>query len=58
VNGQSETISWKEGSEQYRRYLFVQGSLHTKTKQPAFDPATAQTVELNTAMSKELNLLS
>jgi putative transposase len=44
VLGQSETISWKEVSQQYRKYLFVQGSLHTETKQPAFDLATAQTV--------------
>jgi REP element-mobilizing transposase RayT len=44
VLGQSETVSWKEVSQQYRKYLFVQGSLHTETKQPAFDLATAQTV--------------
>ena len=44
VLGQSETTSWKEVSQQYRKYLFVQGSLHTKTKQPAFDLATAQSV--------------
>jgi putative transposase len=44
VLGQPETVSWKEVSQQYRKYLFVQGSLHTKTKQPAFDLATAQTV--------------
>ena len=44
VLGLSETISWKEVSQQYRKYLFVQGSLPTKTKQPAFDLATAQTV--------------
>ena len=42
--GQSAAISWKEISQQYRKYLFVQGSLKTKTKQPAFDLATAQTV--------------
>jgi len=35
---------WKEVSRQYRMYLFVHGSLHTKTKQPAFDLATAQSV--------------
>jgi putative transposase len=44
VLGQSDDISWKEVSQQYRRYLFVQGSLQTETKQPAFDLATAQTV--------------
>jgi putative transposase len=44
VLGLSETISWKEVSQQYRKYLFVQGSLPTKSKQPAFDLATAQTV--------------
>ena len=44
VLGLSETISSKEVSQQYRKYLFVQGSLPTKTKQPAFDLATAQTV--------------
>ena len=44
VLGQSETVSWKEVSQQYRKYLFVQGSLHTETKRPAFDLATAQTV--------------
>jgi putative transposase len=44
VLGQSDAISWKEVSRQYRKYLFVQGSLQTKTKQPAFDLATAQTV--------------
>jgi hypothetical protein len=44
VLGQSAAISWKEISQQYRKYLFVQGSLKTKTKQPAFDLATAQTV--------------
>jgi putative transposase len=44
VLGLSETISWKEVSQQCRKYLFVQGSLPTKTKQPAFDLAAAQTV--------------
>jgi hypothetical protein len=44
VLGLSDAISWKEVSQQYRKYLFVQGSLHTETKQPAFDLATAQTV--------------
>src|ERR1700756_5768987 len=44
VLGQSDDISWKEVSQQYRKYLFVQGSLQTKTKQPAFDLATAQAV--------------
>jgi hypothetical protein len=44
VLGQSDDISWKEVSWQYRKYLFVQGSLQTKTKQTAFDLATAQTV--------------
>jgi putative transposase len=40
----TQAISWKEVSQQYRNYLFVHGSLHTKTRQPAFDLATAQTV--------------
>ena len=44
VLGHSDTISWKEVSQQYRKYLFVHGSLHTNTNQPAFDLATAQTV--------------
>ena len=42
VLGQSDAISWKEVSQQYRKYLFVHGS--TNTKQPAFDLATAQSV--------------
>jgi hypothetical protein len=42
VLGQSDDISWKEVSRQYRNYLFVHGS--TNTKQPAFDLATAQSV--------------
>jgi putative transposase len=37
VLGQSDAVSWKEVSRQYRKYLFVQGSLHTETKRPAFD---------------------
>ena len=44
VLGHSDAISWKEVSQQYRKYLFVHGSLHTNTNQPAFDLATAQTV--------------
>ena len=44
VLGQSDAISWKEVSRQYRKYLFVHGSLNTNTKRPAFDMATAQTV--------------
>jgi hypothetical protein len=36
--------SWKEVGRQYRKYLFVHGSLNTKTKRPAFDLATTQTV--------------
>ena len=44
VLGQSDGICWKEVSRQYRKYLFVHGSLNTKTKRPAFDLATAQTV--------------
>ena len=44
VLGQSDAISWKEVSRQYRNYLFVHGSLNTKTGQPAFDLATAQSV--------------
>ena len=34
----------KKFSRQYRNYLFVHGSLNTKTRQPAFDLATAQSV--------------
>jgi putative transposase len=44
VLGHSDAVSWKEVSRQYRQYLFVRGSLHTKARPPAFDPATAQTV--------------
>ena len=44
VLGHSDAISWKEVSRQYRNYLFVHGSLNTKTRQPAFDLATAQSV--------------
>ena len=44
VLGQSDGICWKEVSRQYRKYLFAHGSLNTKTKRPAFDLATAQTV--------------
>jgi hypothetical protein len=44
VLGQSETISWKEVSRQYRKYLFVHGSLNTKTNRPAFVLAAAQSV--------------
>src|ERR1700751_5011684 len=44
VLGHSDDISWKEVSRHYRKYLFVQGSLQTKTTQPAFDLAIAQTV--------------
>jgi putative transposase len=44
VLGQPETVSWKEVSRQYRKYLFVRGSLNTKTKLPVFDLSTAQTV--------------
>ena len=40
----SDAICWKEVSQQYRKYPFVDGSLHTKTGQPAFDLATAQAV--------------
>jgi putative transposase len=44
VLGQPETVSWKEVSRQYRKYLFVRGSLNTKTRHPVFDLPTAQTV--------------
>ena len=40
VLAQSDAVSWKEVSRQYRNDLFVHGS--TKNKQPAFDLATAQ----------------
>jgi putative transposase len=44
ILGQPETISWKELSRQYRKYLFTKGSLKSANKEPAFDPATAQRV--------------
>ena len=44
ILGQPQTVSWKEVSCQYRKYLFVQGSLNTKVNHPVFDLATAQTV--------------
>ena len=44
ILGQSETISWKELSCQYRKYLFVKGSSGSAAKPPAFDLATAQHV--------------
>jgi putative transposase len=44
VLGHSETTSWQEVSRQYRKYLFVQGSVRTDSRQPAFDLATAQAV--------------
>jgi len=44
VLGQQDAVSWKEVSRQYRKYLFVRGSLNTKTKHPVFDLPTAQTV--------------
>jgi putative transposase len=43
--GLPETASWEEVSRQYRKYLFVRGSLHTETRRPVFDLDTAQTVE-------------
>src|SRR5271169_7248478 len=33
VLGQPESASWEEVSRQYRKYLFVRGSLNTKTRQ-------------------------
>ena len=44
VLGQPETVSWKEVSRQYRKLLFVRGSLHTQTREPLFDQATSQSV--------------
>jgi len=44
ILGQSETVSWKELSRQYRKYLFVKGSSRSANKPPAFDLATAQRV--------------
>ena len=44
ILGQPETISWKELSCQYRKYLFVKGSSRSANKPPAFDLATAQRV--------------
>ena len=42
--GQPETVSWKEVSREYRKYIFLRGSLPTETRRPAFDLPTAQTV--------------
>ena len=44
ILGQPETISWKELSPEYRKYLFVKGSSRSANKPPAFDLATAQRV--------------
>jgi hypothetical protein len=44
ILGQAETISWKELSREYRKYLFVKGSCRSANKPPAFDLATAQRV--------------
>src|ERR1700745_3959510 len=44
ILGQPETISWKELSRQYRKYLFVKGSYRSANKPAAFDLATAQRV--------------
>ena len=44
ILGQPETISWKELSREYRKYLFVKGSSRSANKPPAFDLATAQRV--------------
>src|SRR6202158_2316727 len=42
VLGHSDAISWKEVSQQYRKYLFLKGS--DNSKRAAFDLATAQHV--------------
>ena len=44
ILGQPETISWKELSPEYRKYLFVKGCSRSANKPPAFDLATAQRV--------------
>ena len=44
ILGQPETISWKELSCQYRKYIFVKGSSRSANKAPAFDLVTAQRV--------------
>ena len=44
ILGQPETISWKELSRHYRKYLFIKGSSRSANKPPAFDLATAQRV--------------
>jgi putative transposase len=44
ILGQPETISWKELSRQYRKYLFVKGSSRSAKKPAAFDLATAPRV--------------
>lgn len=44
ILGQPETISWKELSRQYRKYLFIKGSSTCANKPAAFDLASAQRV--------------
>jgi len=44
ILGQPKTVSWKELSCQYRKYLFVKGSSKSADKPPAFDLANAQRV--------------
>jgi len=44
ILGQPETVSWKELSCRYRKYLFVKGSSKSADKPPAFDLANAQRV--------------
>jgi REP element-mobilizing transposase RayT len=44
ILGQPETIPWEQLSRQYRKYLFIKGSLKSANKPPAFDPASAQRV--------------
>jgi putative transposase len=44
ILGQPETASWKEVSREYRKYLFVRGSVNTDANHAAFELRTAQTV--------------
>ena len=54
VLGHSDAVPWKEVSRQYRKYLFVHGSLHTKTRQPAFDLAIASKASLTSKTATSL----
>jgi putative transposase len=44
ILAQPATVRWEAVSQQYRKYLFLKGSLSSASKAAAFDPATAQRV--------------